>query len=866
MPMKRMFTCKLYLFSLCITLFVFGVISSQAQQLFYSDAFIGGVTAAGYSPDYNTGGVGTLNVVIPAGSTIHKAYLLAGRHGNAAPITVNLNAIAVTFDATNQISPTFNSQYGGNSGVHAVDITAQVSAAVTNYTLNVPNQFGPANRFNDFYLYIAYDNPALAFTNTWIMVSTQDLASSNSWNMTMPYAMNTTNPVAMSLFTGYACNNGGDAESVAVNGTGIGIYGGNDINSGACGGPVGSFDYQNGVLTGLSDDFANQAILDADALADISGLVVNGSTTATVDFVHQSAMTDNVIWAIIFANGGGCSPANAGPDTTLCLLDSVQLQGSGGTIYQWSPAIGLSCTNCPNPKASPLSTTTYTMIASVPNLNCIDTDYVTITVAPVPTVSLGNDTSLCPGTSITKNAFNGTAGWTYLWDDGSNNPIRTFNAPGSYWVQVSNGNCIASDTLLIAMDTSLQAGFQPILDLGCEEDSVYFVNTSLNATQYFWDFGDGTNSTQASPLHVYANQGIYTVKLIAINPPCKDSITQVITIQHPLIAGFGITPDSLCAGDFTVLTPIVASTFSPVNYVVNWGDGQSNAFTTAIPQSHTYSTAGSYTVTMVVTDTIGCQDSMSRQVYIFPNTTANFRILDDTLCMGEPLLIQDSIDASLTFSWDFGDGNSLLNVHDPMHIYFQPGQYTVTLQVSSPKCPPFTTSLPVQIYSYPLVQLGADTSICPGLTGAIDIRDEFAGSGDAYLWNDGSSASNLLVTQPGYYWVEKYNVAGCRVSDSIHVWRDCYINIPNSFSPNGDGLNDYFIPRDLLSSGLTTFRMNIFNRWGELVFTTQALDGRGWDGKYDGVPQPVGVFVYVIDVTFRNGMHKKFQGNVTLMR
>ncbi|QLH45617.1 MAG: hypothetical protein HWD58_08380 [Bacteroidota bacterium] len=63
--------------------------------------------------------------------------------------------------------------------MHAVDITAQVSAAVTNYTLNVPNQFGPANRFNDFYLYIAYDNPALAFTNTWIMVSTQDLASSN---------------------------------------------------------------------------------------------------------------------------------------------------------------------------------------------------------------------------------------------------------------------------------------------------------------------------------------------------------------------------------------------------------------------------------------------------------------------------------------------------------------------------------------------------------------------------------------------------------------------------------------------------------------------------------------------------------------
>ena len=60
--------------------------------------------------------------------------------------------------------------------------------------------------------------------------------------------------------------------------------------------------------------------------------------------------------------------------------------------------------------------------------------------------------------------------------------------------------------------------------------------------------------------------------------------------------------------------------------------------------------------------------------------------------------------------------------------------------------------------------------------------------------------------------------------------------------------------------------MNLFNRWGEMVFTTQLLDGRGWDGKYNGKDQAIGVYVYVIDVTFRNGMHKKFQGNVTLMR
>ena len=96
--------------------------------------------------------------------------------------------------------------------------------------------------------------------------------------------------------------------------------------------------------------------------------------------------------------------------------------------------------------------------------------------------------------------------------------------------------------------------------------------------------------------------------------------------------------------------------------------------------------------------------------------------------------------------------------------------------------------------------------------------------------------------------------------------RDCYLNIPNSFSPTGDGLNDYFLPRELLSSGLKSFKMNIYNRWGENIFFTDKVEGRGWDGKYNGVPQPIGSYVYIIEAVFDNGMRKTFKGNVTLIR
>jgi gliding motility-associated-like protein len=98
------------------------------------------------------------------------------------------------------------------------------------------------------------------------------------------------------------------------------------------------------------------------------------------------------------------------------------------------------------------------------------------------------------------------------------------------------------------------------------------------------------------------------------------------------------------------------------------------------------------------------------------------------------------------------------------------------------------------------------------------------------------------------------------------VKRDCFINIPNSFSPNGDGLNDYFFPRDLLSSGLASFKLSVYNRWGQEIFVTTQLDGRGWDGNYGGKEQQMGVYVYTIDATFKNKIFKTFKGNVTLVR
>jgi gliding motility-associated-like protein len=133
------------------------------------------------------------------------------------------------------------------------------------------------------------------------------------------------------------------------------------------------------------------------------------------------------------------------------------------------------------------------------------------------------------------------------------------------------------------------------------------------------------------------------------------------------------------------------------------------------------------------------------------------------------------------------------------------------------------------------------------------------------LWSTGETSSSIMVNTHGVYYL-KVRLDGCEGTDSVVISNGCYIEIPNAFTPNNDGYNDYFMPRPLQSKGLVTFKMDLFNRWGQVVFTTSKCEGNGWDGMYNGQMQPVGVYIYVIDATFIDGRKEKMHGNFTLIR
>jgi gliding motility-associated-like protein len=156
------------------------------------------------------------------------------------------------------------------------------------------------------------------------------------------------------------------------------------------------------------------------------------------------------------------------------------------------------------------------------------------------------------------------------------------------------------------------------------------------------------------------------------------------------------------------------------------------------------------------------------------------------------------------------------------------GVYQVTAH-DGPVCAT-TETLKVEVYENPNVSLSANDTLCSEQVISLN-----AGLGfDAYKWQDGSTEPQIEVSTDGLYWVVVTDYNGCKASDSV-ILKQCELLLwmPNIFTPDGDGLNDIFLPVYKLDVEIK-FQMYIFNKWGEQIFSTNEIS-KGWDGTYKGV-------------------------------
>lgn len=210
--------------------------------------------------------------------------------------------------------------------------------------------------------------------------------------------------------------------------------------------------------------------------------------------------------------------------------------------------------------------------------------------------------------------------------------------------------CSVSDSVYVNV-VNLTPAIASTVYPGCSQDSVQF--QSLNGvgtipTSYAWDFGDFTTSTLANPLHIYSAQSTYPVKLVVEAKGCKDSAYTTIDIHHPMQASFSI-PDSACVGQLITASDFSSAT-GPYTSVWDWQDGPMGA-----DAFHTYASTGSYTVSVTVTDVLGCQDEDSHVIAV---KTAPYLTLpkDIEWCEGEPYTIEANSNGSVIIWQDGSTG------------------------------------------------------------------------------------------------------------------------------------------------------------------------------------------------------------------
>ncbi|MCX6311708.1 MAG: PKD domain-containing protein [Bacteroidetes bacterium] len=585
---------------------------------------------------------------------------------------------------------------------------------------------------------------------------------------------------------------------------------------------------------------------------------------------------------------------------------SVVAAPSTITVNAWDfgdPASGGNNTSALlNPSHTFTATGTYTVTLVVTTSDgCPQTITQVITVLPPPTSAfISNVVCSNAPMQFTNQSLNATV---YHWDfgvaaltnDTSNltNPTYTYTAAGTYTVTLTAnpGPCAVVSTLTVTVAPGPQVLFtSPQVCFGFQSAFTDQSNISSGViTNWSWNFGVAavTNDTSnlQNPNYQFPAAGTYTVSLTCTsNNGCVSTQTVPITVNPIPTANF--TSNIVCQGVPSTLTDIsIPATGTITNWQWNFGDASANS--TQQNPSHTYGNDTTFNVTLIVTNTAGCIDTV-----ILPVVVASLPVVvftADTFA-GCPPLCVNFLDQTTTnsgtitgWTWDFGDNSPASSTQNPLHCFTQTGTYSVTLTaVSSGGCNN-TLVIPnmITVYPVPHASFSASPLVATILNPSIDFVDLSSGNPVTWQWNfgdpttfgDTSNVPNNTYTYSSEYG-DTYpvhlivtNQFGC-VDDTtveIIIEPDFAFFIPNAFTPNGDFVNDGFYGTGY---GIEKYEIWIFDRWGNMIFNTRDIN-EAWDGSVqgsNGEMAQIDVYVWKVVLTDVFNKKHKYIGHVSLIK
>ena len=500
---------------------------------------------------------------------------------------------------------------------------------------------------------------------------------------------------------------------------------------------------------------------------------------------------DNIVYAL------SLPAADAGTDKNVTCQDSIMIGSVANPafLYQWSPASGLSHVNTSITYAKPLGFTIYSLRVTDPLTGCVSYDTVSIKITNAPKADAGNDTGICNGSIAILKASGGAI---YKWSNGETTNVIAKKpvVSTSYSVKVSDiSGCFDFDTVLVVVHPLPDAVFVVNDTTQCQSANKYFFYNKSTITSgtnsYTWRFGDGKSAIQKDSLaHNYVSDNTYKASLVATSDfGCQDSMARTIIVYPSPKAQFNLNNNSQCQNENNFVF-INNSILNSGTFSSSWSFDDGGTSTSTNP-THNYMHPGAFSIGLVIVSTLGCTDSTSATVNVWPSPVTAFDIDDTAQCFryNNFIFANKSIisSGSITYSWDLGDGSTgsfpLLYAHE----YTVPGNYKISLVSTSNRGCRDTLVKTVHVYNMPVIDLGPDITVKPDKKVILDAGIGFI----YYLWSNKAVTQKLTIDSSGIglgsatFWVMVTDSNGCTATDAITIKFSKSLNIDPNEVDNG---------------------------------------------------------------------------------
>jgi gliding motility-associated-like protein len=614
----------------------------------------------------------------------------------------------------------------------------------------------------------------------------------------------------------------------------------------------------HGNTSGTGYTWTPVALLDNNGLQNPTA-TVSGTTTfyvttsnASCTAIDSVKITVNPLPAVSTIN-----------DFSVCKLDSTLLVTSGNAnTYQWTAPLSVNNPTISSPHFTDTVSQQLIVTGTFTATGCFAKDTINITIKSIPDIRSIPDTSLCGAHNVTLAT---TGGQTYSWlpatglsNPGIANPTYTGNSTQTYIVTGTAANaCKANDTITITINNIPVVS--TINNTGiCKGDSILLLTNSNAQVNHWTPVISVTNPNISNPYFIDTISQTLTLTGTNTSTGCFSTTSVVITVK-PTPTVKSIDDFTSCSTNTVTLTTIGAPSYS-WNPVTNLDDPNSAnpVFTGSV---------GIYTYYVTGTATNGCiaKDTVTVTIASTPVFTAP---LTKTICLYDSVQLDGNNGPIYAYQWSPATHISNTNIMEPMADPLITTNYT--LVITDHTCNYDSTfSVRVTVNSLPLVNATKSNDLdCASLESQLIVSGALQ-----YNWIPATGLSNSAIYNPvaSPYVTTQYIVTGtdnngCNNKDTLIVYRKggkyFGFNIPNSFTPNRDGINDCF---GVTYWGETkNFHLMIYNRLGEKVFETRDVS-ECWNGNYKDIPSENGNYVYYLNgETLCGKVNRK--GNVLLIR